>query len=1159
MKTSPLVLASRVTRRVAAASLLLTVAACVDGDLVGPRVAITGEGMARSQVAAASADVDFVSASSNQTSGNSITLAGPDGLQPGDVMIAQVVTQGSIRVSRAPEGWTLIRGDYNGSHSNSYVYWRRAGSAEPAGYSWSLSGSTRIAGGIAAYRNVAASGDPIDAHGGQHNAASIHIVAPSITTTNEGAYLVGLFSAASEARETTLTFSPPGGMLERYDLSSQVKGNQRNVVAMHASIALPAVGATGTRTAVLSAARPGWGQLIALRPAGPPAVSITIEPGNVTFTALGQTQQLTATAWDAQGNPVAAEFTWSSSASGVAIVDANGLVTAKGNGTASIIARAGEITGVASVEVAAPTPSGGNIEFVSASSNQTSGNSISLAAPDGLQPGDVMIAQVVTQGSVQISQAPEGWTLIRGDYNGSHSNSYVYWRRAGSAEPAGYPWSLSGSTRIAGGIAAYRNVAASGDPIDAHDGQHNAASTNIVAPSITTTEGAYLVGLFSAASEARETTLTFSPPGGMLERYDLSSRVTGNQRNVVAMHASMALPAIGATGTRTAVLSAARPGWGQLIALKPAGPPANSLVIHAGDAQSAPAGTVVPIAPSVRVTDAAGNPVAGVSVTFSVASGGGSVTGATQTTNSDGIATVGSWTLGSTPGENTLTASAAGLTPVTFTATGTTGSAATVDIHSGDGQSAPAGTAVPIAPSVRVTDAAGNPVSGVSVTFSVASGGGSVTGATQTTNSDGIATVGSWTLGTTPGENTLQVSVADLPPITFTATGTATGWIHEAEFVLRPTSISQLGTLEKSNKPLWWHDGHWWILAQGWRAFRRDAPGVWTQASDVLMGQNSRRLDVHVQPNGDIVFHGQHATDSRIGTARYDPGTRSYTSTSNFSAPAANGSGAGTKRWAGLVIDSHGRAWVNYGLSGQNQVAAYDLDTQTELQAPLTIDASIWTTEHLSRIVAFTDAQGPKIGVILEDQVSDEIRFWVRRDSDPLDAPWKKEVVASGPGEADDHADIIATPSGELLAVWKTELFGASDPNIRYARRTITGTWVDHTTVRARFGQPADNEFTRPRIQYDRNHDYVYIVAYTRDVREVHVMRSTRLNPDFGASGPPAPGKAWPTPFAFMNTDGNRMVDPVFSAAATGIGSGLFFACVGESDGQIWGLRLPLQ
>ena len=71
----------------------------------------------------------------------------------------------------------------------------------------------------------------------------------------------------------------------------------------------------------------------------------------------------------------------------------------------------------------------------------------------------------------------------------------------------------------------------------------------------------------------------------------------------------------------------------------------------------------------MRIADANGNPVAGAQVTFVVASGGGSVTGATQTTGADGIATVGGWTLGTAAGANTLTASSTGVATVTFTAT----------------------------------------------------------------------------------------------------------------------------------------------------------------------------------------------------------------------------------------------------------------------------------------------------------------------------------------------------------------------------------------------------------------------------------------------------------------------------------------------------------
>jgi hypothetical protein len=94
--------------------------------------------------------------------------------------------------------------------------------------------------------------------------------------------------------------------------------------------------------------------------------------------------------------------------------------------------------------------------------------------------------------------------------------------------------------------------------------------------------------------------------------------------------------------------------------------------ISSGNNQVALAGTAVPVAPAVSVQDANGNPKAGAVVTFTVGSGGGSVTGGTPTTNAAGLAAVGSWTLGPGAGANTLVASTPGVAPVTFSAVATT-------------------------------------------------------------------------------------------------------------------------------------------------------------------------------------------------------------------------------------------------------------------------------------------------------------------------------------------------------------------------------------------------------------------------------------------------------------------------------------------------------
>src|SRR5205823_5132301 len=114
-----------------------------------------------------------------------------------------------------------------------------------------------------------------------------------------------------------------------------------------------------------------------------------------------------------------------------------------------------------------------------------------------------------------------------------------------------------------------------------------------------------------------------------------------------------------------------------------------------------------------------------------------------------------------------------GLTVTSASFTIVAGTATQIAINGGNDQTVPAGTAVPVPPSVIVRDAHGNPVAGVSGTFAVAPGNGTITGASQTTKASGVATVTSWTLGTTVGTNTLRATSQGLngSPVIFTATG----------------------------------------------------------------------------------------------------------------------------------------------------------------------------------------------------------------------------------------------------------------------------------------------------------------------------------------------------------------------------------------------------
>ena len=86
--------------------------------------------------------------------------------------------------------------------------------------------------------------------------------------------------------------------------------------------------------------------------------SVVVSPSTAELTALGETVQLTAEAFDENGHAVeGAAFSWESSDVAVATVDESGLVTGVAEGMATITASAGEVSGSAVVTVMQPVAS----------------------------------------------------------------------------------------------------------------------------------------------------------------------------------------------------------------------------------------------------------------------------------------------------------------------------------------------------------------------------------------------------------------------------------------------------------------------------------------------------------------------------------------------------------------------------------------------------------------------------------------------------------------------------------------------------------------------------------------------------------------------------------------------------------------------------------
>jgi len=99
-----------------------------------------------------------------------------------------------------------------------------------------------------------------------------------------------------------------------------------------------------------------------------------------------------------------------------------------------------------------------------------------------------------------------------------------------------------------------------------------------------------------------------------------------------------------------------------------AGPAFSLLPVAVTGARTGMAGRPQLDRPSVVVQDRFGNPVAKVTVTFTVISGGGTIEGTAVMTDDGGVATPGLWTLGSA-GPNVIGAAVAGLPSTSITVT----------------------------------------------------------------------------------------------------------------------------------------------------------------------------------------------------------------------------------------------------------------------------------------------------------------------------------------------------------------------------------------------------------------------------------------------------------------------------------------------------------
>lgn len=198
---------------------------------------------------------------------------------------------------------------------------------------------------------------------------------------------------------------------------------------------------------------------------------------------------------------------------------------------------------------------------------------------------------------------------------------------------------------------------------------------------------------------------------------------------------------------------------------------AAAIVATAGTPQTATVNTAFATNLAATVSDTYGNLVSGATVTFTAPSSGagGAFAGGvnTATTNASGVATAAVFTANTTAGSYTVTAAAGAVTTSPgFALTNQAGAAATIKTAGGTPQTATINTAFAQRLTASVKDSFGNPVAGVTVTFTAPASGASGTFAggvnTAKTSATGVATAPVFTANGTVGSYTVTAKVGTL-------------------------------------------------------------------------------------------------------------------------------------------------------------------------------------------------------------------------------------------------------------------------------------------------------------------------------------------------------------------------------------------------------------
>lgn len=248
--------------------------------------------------------ISFVGSNTNFTTAGThpLTATIPTGTQNGDILVATYTWGAADQTVTMPSGWSvLVDRQVLGSAVGTFAVVYRTMATGVTGVSFNLP-SANVAKAvitIAAYR-----GCVVDALGSVGNRAStsVNIVAPAITTLQNGDWVVGAFGdrVSSQTGATA-----PTGMTER---AKYITGLGGGVSGMIADVTQAAAGTSGTKTAVYDvASAAGAGALLSLKAVA--NFAPTVNAGADQTVAVSTLTTLTRTATDSDGTVASTAWT----------------------------------------------------------------------------------------------------------------------------------------------------------------------------------------------------------------------------------------------------------------------------------------------------------------------------------------------------------------------------------------------------------------------------------------------------------------------------------------------------------------------------------------------------------------------------------------------------------------------------------------------------------------------------------------------------------------------------------------------------------------------------------------------------------------------------------------------------------------------------------